>query len=171
MPNARPERLLGQNNVGMETVHPYDADEARRLIAERAHAPGAMLPILHALQTHFGAVPKQTYGLIAEALNVSKADVVGVVTFYHDFREQPFEGRTLKLCRAEACQAAGCEELVAYLAHRHRLVPDEDREGLRIETVYCLGNCALSPAAMLDDQPIGRLDAEKLDAVVAATTP
>jgi formate dehydrogenase subunit gamma len=155
----------------METVHPYDADEARRLIAERAKAPGAMLPILHALQTRYGAVPKESYSLIAEALNVSKADVVGVVSFYHDFRERPFDGRTLKLCRAEACQAAGCEELVAHLGRRHRILPDEDREGLRIETVYCLGNCALSPAGMLDDEPLGRLDASKLDELIAAAAP
>ena len=151
----------------MATHAIYDGEEAKGLIAAMAGAPGALLPILHALQGRYGAVPKAAYPLIARALNISQADVVGVVTFYHDFRAAPFAGKTLKLCRAEACQAAGCEDLVAHLAHRHRLKPDAEDGALRIETVYCLGNCALSPAALLDDEPIGRLDAGALDALIA----
>ena len=151
----------------MATHAAYDGEEAKRLIAQMAGAPGALLPILHALQNRYGAVPKASYPLIAQALNISKADVVGVVTFYHDFHATPFAGKTLKLCRAEACQAAGCEALVEHLAHRHRLKPDAEGGALRVEAVYCLGNCALSPAALLDDEPVGRLDAGKLDALVA----
>jgi len=151
----------------MATHAIYDGEDAKGLIAEMAQAPGALLPILHALQHRYGCVPKAAYQPIAEALNISKADVVGVVTFYHDFRDAPFAGKTLKLCRAEACQAAGCEELVEHLAHRHHLKPYGEDGALRVETVYCLGNCALSPAALLDDEPHGRLDAAKLDALIA----
>ena len=153
----------------MATHAAYDGEDAKGLIAEMARAPGALLPILHALNHRYGSVPKSAYPLIAQALNISKADVVGVITFYHDFRETPFAGKILKLCRAEACQAAGCEDLVEHLAQRHRLKPDVDDGALRVETVYCLGNCALSPAALLDDEPIGRLDVGTLDALIAET--
>ena len=150
----------------MATLDRFDTEDAKALIAPMADRPGAMLPILHALQSRYGAVPKESYSLIAQALNVSKADVVGVVTFYHDFKEAPFAGRTLKLCRAEACQAAGCEDLVEHLQRRHHIKPDAHEGPLRVETVYCLGNCALSPAALLDDIPHGRLDPQKLDALI-----
>ncbi len=141
----------------------YDAEEANGIIQAHASAPGALLPMLHALQAHFGAVPKAALKPIAEALNLSQADVYGVMTFYHDFKETAFEGRTLQLCRAEACQAAGCEDLVEHLAHRHHLKPDAHSGEIRVETVYCLGNCALSPAALFEGEPVGRLDAQKLD--------
>jgi formate dehydrogenase subunit gamma len=106
--------------------------------------------------------------MVAEALNLSRAELYGTVTFYHDFRNEPPGRRVLKLCRAESCQAMGCEDLVEHLRERHGLTPDSDGEaGLRVETVYCLGNCALSPAALLDGAPIGRLDRGKIDAIVA----
>jgi len=94
--------------------------------------------------------------------------VHGVVSFYHDFRRAPVDGAVLKLCRAEACQAMGCEDLVAHLAVEHDIRPDAPRPGapLRVETVYCLGNCALSPAALLNGDPVGRLDRDRLDAIV-----
>ena len=98
---------------------------------------------------------------MAEALNISKAEALGIVTFYPDFRRAPVDGRVLKLCRAESCQAMGCEDLVAHLEARHGIDVDgrsARRRGLRVETVYCLGNCALSPAALLDGAPVGRLD-------------
>jgi len=92
-----------------------------------------------------------------------------VVSFYHDFRRSPVDGRVLKVCRAESCQAMGCEDLVAHLESRHGIVPDVTQAGagLHVETVYCLGNCALSPAALLDGEPVGRLDRDRLDAIVA----
>lgn len=147
---------------------PWDVDLATRIIAQRRAGKGAVLPILHALQECFGYIDEAAIPLIAEALNVSKAEVRGVVTFYHDFRHTPVDGDVLKLCRAEACQSMGCEDLVAHLAAAHGVEPDKSRPGapLHVETVYCLGNCALSPAALLNGDPIGRLDRATIDAIV-----
>ena len=145
----------------------WDPDQAQPLIDARRGEPGAMLPILHDLQERFGYIDSAAIPLIAEALNVSKAETIGVVSFYHDFRREPVDGAVLKLCRAESCQALGCEDLVAHLAHAHGLAVDGRAEGpLTIETVYCLGHCAASPAALLDGEPIGRLDRARLDAIV-----
>jgi formate dehydrogenase subunit gamma len=151
---------------------PWDADLASRVIGQHRAREGAVLPILHALQECFGYVDKAAIGLVAEALNISKAEVHGVVTFYHDFRQAPVEGDVLKLCRAEACQSMGCEDLVAHLAAEHGVEPDKPRPGapLHVETVYCLGNCALSPAALLNGDPIGRLDRATIDAIAAGAS-
>jgi formate dehydrogenase subunit gamma len=146
---------------------PWNAEQAQSMIDARRGEPGAMLPILHDLQERFGYIDSAAISLIAEALNVSKAETIGVVSFYHDFRRAPVDGAVLKLCRAESCQALGCEDLVAHLARAHGLDVDGRGEGsLTIETVYCLGHCAASPAALLDGEPIGRLDRARLDAIV-----
>ena len=147
----------------------FDVDLARKLIDRRRSTPGAALPILHDLQDLFGYIDDGAVPLLADALNISRAEVLGVVSFYHDFRRSPVGGRVLKMCRAESCQATGCEDLVSHLESRHGIVADdpETGAGLHVETVYCLGNCALSPAALLDGQPIGRLDRSLLDAIVA----
>jgi formate dehydrogenase subunit gamma len=128
-----------------------------------------MLPILHDLQEQFGYIDDRAIPLLADALNISRAETLGVISFYHDFRRSPVDGRVLKLCRAESCQAMGCEELVAHLEARHGITADgeDDRAKLHVESVYCLGNCALSPAALLDGEPIGRLDRDRIDAIVA----
>jgi len=147
---------------------PWSAVEASRIIEEHRALDGATLPILHALQEHFGYVDSAAIGLVAEALNLSRAEIHGAVTFYHDFHGAPIDGAVLKLCRAEACQSMGCEDLVAHLADAHGIVPDVTKSGvgLHVRTVYCLGNCALSPSALLDDTPVGRLDRSRLDAIV-----
>ena len=147
----------------------FDADLARTLIDRKRGMRGAMLPILHDLQDEFGYIDERAVPLIADALNVSKAETIGVISFYHDFRRSPADGRMLKLCRAESCQAMGCEDLVAHLADRHGIKADDEdaRGGLCVESVYCLGNCALSPSALLDGTPIGRLDRDRIDAIVA----
>ncbi|WNJ90882.1 NAD(P)H-dependent oxidoreductase subunit E [Bosea sp. 685] len=142
----------------------WDQDSARSIIAGLAHLEGATLPILHALQEEFGHVDPQAVPLIAEALNLSRAEIHGAISFYHDFRTVPPPRRVIKLCRAEACQALGCEALVAHLAHDHGIVVD-DHSGaadIAVETVYCLGNCALGPAALVDGELIGRVDAGRL---------
>ena len=138
----------------------FDAELARAVIDRRRSTPGAMLPILHDLQHRFGYIDNAAVALMADALNVSKAETLGVVSFYHDFRRAPVDGRVLKLCRAESCQAMGCEDLVAHLETPARPGADaaDAGRGLNVETVYCLGHCALSPAALLDGEPIGRLD-------------
>jgi len=150
---------------------PWDDAWAREMIAAMSAEPGAALPILHALQERFGYIDDTAIPAIAEALNVSRAEVLGVVSFYHDFRRAPVEGATLKLCRAESCQALGCEDLVAHLSQTHGLEVDRADAGgpLAVETVYCLGNCALSPAALLDGEPIGRLDRDAIDEIVTRT--
>ena len=128
-----------------------------------------MLPILHDLQEQFGYIDERVIPLLADALNVSRAETLGVISFYHDFRRSPVDGRVLKLCRAESCQAMGCEELVSHLEVRHgiKVGAEDERAKLHVESVYCLGNCALSPAALLDGEPIGRLDRDRIDAIVA----
>ena len=148
---------------------PFDVELARELIDRRRSTPGAALPILHDLQQQFGYIDDAAVALLADALNISRAEALGVVSFYHDFRRSPVEGRVLKLCRAESCQAMGCEDLVAHLASHHGIVADDSEPdaGLHVETVYCLGNCALSPSGLLDGEPIGRLDRDRLDAIVA----
>ena len=147
----------------------FDAKLACELIDRKRSTPGATLPILHDLQHQFGYIDDAAIALMADALNITRAEALGVASFYHDFRRAPVEGRVLKLCRAESCQAMGCEDLVAHLEMRHGLKPDVQEPGaeLRVETVYCLGNCALSPSALLDSEPIGRLDRDRIDAIVA----
>ncbi len=148
----------------------FDVDLARTLIDRKRATPGATLPILHDLLEQFGYIDDAAIPLIAEALNISRAETLGVVSFYHDFRRSPLDGPVLKLCRAESCQAMGCEDLVSHLADRHGVKVDgaDESSAIHVESVYCLGNCALSPAALLDGDPIGRLDPDRLDAIVAS---
>jgi formate dehydrogenase subunit gamma len=147
----------------------WSETEAKAIVDARAADKGAMLPILHDLQARFGYIDDAAIPIIASALNVSKAETVGVISFYHDFHRAPHDGSVLKLCRAESCQAAGCEDLVAHLEARHGLVPNAHNGGaVAVETVYCLGHCAASPAAMLDGEPLAALTRETIDQLLAA---
>ena len=130
-----------------------------------------LLPVLHTMQAEFGFIDPELIPEIASALNISKAEVRGVISFYHDYRSAQAGKRTLRLCRAEACQAMGCERLSSYLASKHGLKPgDTTPDGtLTIENVYCLGNCALAPAALLGHELIGRFDETQIDALVLGT--
>ncbi|MBV1707307.1 MAG: formate dehydrogenase subunit gamma [Hyphomicrobiales bacterium] len=164
--------MAGAHTKASEVPAEFDETRARMVIARLAHLEGALLPILHELSHEFGYVDIRNVPLLAEALNISRADVHGTISFYHDFKTAPQGRHVLKLCRAEACQSMGCESLVAHLAATHHLAPGEttpDR-ALSVETVYCLGNCALSPAAMLDGELIGRLDHDQLDQIVLDAT-
>jgi formate dehydrogenase subunit gamma len=145
-----------------------DLERLGRLIDERRHLPGALLPILHAVQEEFGHVDDEAVPVIAAALNLSRAEVHGVVTFYHDFRRSAPGRHVLKLCRAEACQSMGCEDLAEGLTRRLGIAFGETTADgrLTLEPVYCLGNCALSPAAMLDGKLQGRLDEARLTALL-----
>lgn len=129
---------------------------------------GAALPILHALQEEFGYVPKQSEPMIADALNVSRAEVHGVISFYHDFRRTPPGRHVLKVCRAEACQSVGAVAMADRLLARLRVEwGGTTRDGsLTIEPTFCLGLCACGPAALLDGEPLARLD----DAVLHGIT-
>lgn len=147
----------------------WDADHAATIIATHANREGPALLILQALQEAFGHVPEAAIPQVAAALNLSRAEVHGVFSFYHDLRDKPAGRHVLKLCRAEACQAAGCEALVAHAEARLGVaIGGTTADGhVTLEPVYCLGLCATAPSAMLDGRVVGRLDAERLDALVA----
>ncbi|MBU6297032.1 MAG: formate dehydrogenase subunit gamma [Alphaproteobacteria bacterium] len=143
----------------------WNKDRAEEIVQAHRDMEGAILPILHALQAEFGFISDEAVPIIAQALNLTRADVHGVITFYHDFRRAPPGRHVLKLCRAEACQSMGAEELAARARERLGLDWSEtaaDRS-VTLEPVYCLGLCACAPAAMLDGKPVGRLDDERLD--------
>jgi NADH:ubiquinone oxidoreductase 24 kD subunit len=139
------------------------------IIEDLRHLEGPLLPILHAIQDTFGYVPEEAKPIIAHELNLSRAEVHGVVSFYHDFRAHPTGRHVLKLCRAEACQSMGGEKLAESLLARlgldwHGTTADN---ALTVEPVYCLGLCAMAPAGMLDDELHARLDEHCLSDIVA----
>lgn len=152
----------------MGTNEPWSEERARVLIAEHVGLEGPLLPVLHAMQEVFGHVPEAAIPLIADALNLSRAEVHGVVTFYHDFRHEPAGRHVLKMCRAEACQSMGGEALVAHAEERLGVPCGHTSADGRVtlEPVYCLGLCATGPSAMIDGQVVGRLDEAKLDTVL-----
>ena len=138
------------------------------LITEHQGMPGALLPLLHAIQDNIGYVPESAYPEIAKGLSLSVAEVHGVVTFYHHFRTHKPGRHILQICRAESCQAMGSEALEAHAKQclnvdYHQTTQDD---AITLEPVYCLGNCALSPAVMLDDEVYGRVTAADLDTLV-----
>lgn len=148
----------------------WDATLAGEVIAAHASLEGAALPILHALQEKFGCVPKQSEAMIADALNLSRAEVHGVASFYHDFRRTPPGRHVLKVCRAEACQSVGAAALANRLLTRlgvewHGTTQDGS---LTVEPTFCLGLCACGPAALLDGESLARLDDAGLLAVTEA---
>jgi formate dehydrogenase subunit gamma len=143
-------------------------DAARTIAAEHGNRPDALIEILHAVQTALGYVPEAVVPALADALNLSRAEVHGVVTFYHDFRREPAGRHVLKMCRAEACQAMGGETLVARAEDRLGIACGSTSGDGRVtlEPIYCLGLCATAPSAMLDGRLVGRLTAPKLDALL-----
>ena len=128
-----------------------------------------MLPILHDLQEAFGCIPEAAVRMVAEALNLTRAEVYGIVTFYHDFRREPAGRHVVKLCRAEACQSMGGDALAARVQERLGIGWGETtRDGAAtLEPIFCLGLCACSPTAMIDGRVVGRLDEAAVDALVA----
>jgi formate dehydrogenase subunit gamma len=153
------------------TMQPAGTEVASRtmsIINDLKGLEGPLLPILHEIQEEFGFVPKESLPVIAEALNISNAEVHGVVSFYHDYRNHPTGRHVLKVCRAEACQSMGGDAIAAQIQQRlgigfHETARDNS---VTLEPVYCLGLCACSPSAMLDGEVIGRLDADKIDEIV-----
>jgi formate dehydrogenase subunit gamma len=141
---------------------------ARAVAAEFGNRPDALIEILHKVQAELGYVPEEVVPVLADALNLSRAEVHGVVTFYHDFRRQPAGRHVLKMCRAEACQAMGCEALVARAESRLGVSCGSTSPDGRVtlEPSYCLGLCATGPSAMLDGRVVGRLNPAKLDALL-----
>lgn len=144
------------------------SDRIAAILTDHQGLEGPLLPILHAVQAAFGHVPQAAIPQIAKALNLSKAEVHGVITFYHDFREAPAGRHVLKLCRAEACQAVGADRVAGVIKAAlgidwHETTPDGR---VTLEPVFCLGLCACGPAAMVDGRLVGRCD-ETLLAEVA----
>ncbi|MFG0679027.1 formate dehydrogenase subunit gamma [Pseudomonas sp. xss_4] len=140
----------------------------QRIVADHQETPGALLPILHAIQHAVGYIPDAAVGVVAHALNLSRAEVQGVISFYHDFRTAAPARHTLRLCRAESCQSRGAEALAAQL--REQLALDDhgtSADGaISLRPVYCLGACACSPALELDGQVHARLTPERLRELV-----
>ncbi len=131
--------------------------------------PGALMPLLHAIQDDIGYIPQESYAPISKALNLSVAEVHGVVSFYHHFRTHPTGKHVLQVCRAESCQAMGCDGLETHIKSSlgidyHGTTADG---AISLEPVYCLGNCALSPAIMMDDEIHGRVSKASIDEIIA----
>jgi formate dehydrogenase subunit gamma len=150
------------------SYEPWSKIRADEIIAARADTEGAALPILHALQAAFGCVPLDAEPLVAAALNLTRAEVHGIVTFYHEFRRTPPGRHVLHVCRAEACQSVGAEAAASHLRRAlrvdwHQTTPDG---AVTLEPVFCLGLCAIGPSAMLDGAPLGRLDNARIDAAL-----
>jgi formate dehydrogenase subunit gamma len=151
------------------TLDASDRQTIEKVLSDLGDMPGALLPVLHGIQDALGHVPPAAIPLVAEHLNLSRADVHGVVTFYHHFRTTRPGRHTLQICRAEACQSMGCGTLEDHARQRlgidyHETTADG---AISLEPVYCLGNCACSPAVMIDGQLYGRVSPERLDALVA----
>jgi len=146
----------------------FDAERARDIIAAHRHLQGPLLPILRALQDAFGYVDERAEPIIADLLNLTRAEVHGVVSFYHDFRRKPAGRHRIQLCRAEACQSVGGETLAARAEASLGIASGETTADGKttLGAIYCLGLCAVAPAAMIDGRPVGRLDAERLDAIL-----
>ena len=154
--------------LSMSDMQAWDADRAQARIRELERLPGALLPILHALQEEFGYIHPEATPLIASALNLSRAEVHGVISFYHDFRHAAPGRHVLRICRAESCQSMGCDALIQHVEKRAGIKLGETTPdgNLTVEQVFCLGNCALSPAVLLDGQPYGKVTPSIADFLV-----
>ena len=145
-------------------------DVVNRVMAEKRAMAGGLLPILHAIQEQLGYVPPEAVPAIADGLNLSRAEVHGVITFYHDFRSEPPGRHVVHVCRAESCQSLGAEALLAHACRRLGVeVHGTSADGaVTLEPVYCLGNCALSPAIMVDRNVYGRITEQRLGTILDA---
>ena len=144
-------------------------EDMRAIIDDHLQLEGPLLPILHALQEAYGYIPDESVGQMADALNLTKAEVHGVVSFYHDFRKTPAGRHVVKICRAEACQSMGGNALAADTLAKLGI----DWNGttpngaVTVEPVFCLGMCACAPAAMVDDRVHGRMNGARMDKLLA----
>lgn len=145
----------------------YDSELASQLIAEFGARPEKLVQVLHAFMERFGWVSEAAIRQLADELNLTRADVHGVVSYYHDFRTSPPGRHVLRICQAESCQAMGSRELSAHAEKSLGLKCGTSSERLTLEPVYCLGNCACSPAVMIDGKTYGRVTVERFDEIVA----
>jgi formate dehydrogenase subunit gamma len=146
----------------------YDHQQVDLIIAAQQSRPGALLPILHDIQDAFSYIPPDSVTQIASALNLSRAEVHGVITYYHHFRTTPPARHEIQICCAEACQSMGAERLVEHAEHRIAgCKPGE----YSLHPVYCLGLCATSPAMMIDENLHARVTPEKFDQLIESVLP
>ena len=159
-----------------KAVPMLDSNQTAQRMAEILHAhhgmEGALLPILHAVQAEFGYIPQDVQPIIAKDLNISRAEVHGVVSFYHDYREKPAGRHVIKLCRAEACQSMGADRVAAHVQKMlgvdwHETTADG---AVTLDPIFCLGLCACGPAAMVDGKLIARADVARMDRIIGALT-
>ncbi|MDF1588494.1 MAG: formate dehydrogenase subunit gamma [Gammaproteobacteria bacterium] len=153
----------------MSSFTQWTTDSIQKIIDDLKHKPGALLPILHAIQDEFGFIPEKSISLIADALLQSRAEIHGVVSFYHHFRTTAPGKNRIEICRAEACQSVGARSLEAHAKSclnidYHQTTNDH---AFSLEPVYCLGNCATGPSIRIDDDIHGRVTTEKFDALIA----
>ena len=148
----------------------YSHEIATELINKFEARPEMLVQILHLFVDRFGYISDDAIRQLASELNLSRAEVHGVVSFYHDFRTEPAGNRVIKICQAESCQAMGSQALTAHAEQSLGISLNEtSRDGaITLEPVYCLGNCACSPAVMVGDRVYGRVDTQVLDAIIAA---
>ena len=163
------QSIIEQNKIGWHSMTPQYVDTVNNAIASLKDKPGALLPILHEIQNGVGYIPAEAIPLIAENLSLSRAEVHGVVSFYHHFRQTPPGESILQICQAESCQAMGSEGLTEHAKKSlgidfHQTTADGK---ISLEPVYCLGNCACSPAIMLNDDVYGRVSNERLDQLIS----
>ena len=155
------------NNKATETA------DIRALVAGFKDLPGALLPLLHAIQNELGFIPDSAVATIAEGLNLSRAEVHGVISFYHDFKTQPVGSHNVQICRAEACQSMGSRQLEVYAKQLLGIDYGETTAdgNITLEAVYCLGNCACAPSVRIDDAVHARVDENRFDKLVSALSP
>jgi len=151
-------------------MHDYQKKEISDILEAHESRPGNLLPILHNIQDSLGYIPQAAVSAIAETLNLSIAEVHGVISFYHYFRQTPPGHNILHICRAESCQAMNGKEIEKYAKKQlnvdwHETTNDGQ---FSLEPVYCLGNCACSPSMMINNEVYGRMTRERFDELIAA---
>lgn len=149
-------------------ISQHEQQSISELVDQHKDLPGALLPLLHAIQSEVGYVPDSAVATIAGGLNLSRAEVHGVISFYHDFKTQPVGRNTVQICRAEACQSMGSRLLEAHAKETlgidyHETTADGN---ITLEPVYCLGNCACSPSVRVNDDIVARVDQDRFDELV-----
>jgi len=157
-------------NQSAAQIHEVDSGESvpgivRRVVNDLKHKPGALLPILHRVQDLIGYIPKEAVAVIAEGLQQTRADVHGVISFYHHFRTHPVGSHVVQVCRAESCQSMGSRALEAHIKKRLGIdyrQTSKDNE-FTLEPVFCLGNCACAPSIRVGDRIYGRMTPRKFD--------
>lgn len=149
----------------MKALSASELETVRRILAEMRERPGPLIEVLHGIQADLGFIPAAAVPVIADALNLSRAEVHGVITFYHVFRSAPQGRHRVEICRAESCQAVGAEALAERAKERLGVGFEETTTdgAFSLRSVYCLGNCACSPAVMIDGELHGRVTPQRLE--------